>query len=369
MSFSRMTAYLELLPTLYGIPMCELSVYHGHQQVYRHAVGDRPAGDRTMYRLFSMTKLFTCTAAMQLMEQGKLDLDDPVGKYLPTYAHMQVMKGGVLTPAENTMTIRHLMSMRSGLNYDTASPELLEARKNPLATTRELMLALGKDPLHFEPGTEFYYSLSHDVLGAVLEVITGKTLGELLKEQLFEPLEIADITFKPTQEQRSRIAPIYTYLCNTYSVTPLNDVGAPLSQNYESGGGGLYGTNDQYMKLVEALANNGIGRSGCRILKPESIAQMKVNHMHEGDILRFSPGKPGYGYGLGVRTLIDPQTAEGPGPVGEFGWDGAASSYNLVDTENRLAVVFTTHVKNCRPAFREIHPHIRNLAYLGIGIV
>ena len=369
MSFSRMTEYLEMLPSLYGIPACELSVYHGHREVYRHAVGQLPAGNKTVYRLFSMTKLFTCTAAMQLIEQGKLNLDDPVGKYLPTYANMQVLKDGRLAPAENTMTVRHLMSMRSGLSYDTASPALLEARKNPEASTRELMLALGKDPLHFEPGTKFLYSLSHDVLGAVLEVVTGKSLGALLKEQLFDPLEIADITFRPTGEQLARLAPIYTYLSHSYTVTPLEDMGVPMSRNYESGGGGLYGTNDQYMKLVEALANNGVGRTGCRILRPETIARMKVNHMHEMDILRFSPGKPGYGYGLGVRTLIDPQTAEGPGPVGEFGWDGAASSYSLVDTENRLAVVFTTHVKNCRPAFREVHPHIRNLAYLGIGIV
>lgn len=368
MSYSRMTAYLEMLPSLYGIPMCELSVYHGHQEVYRHAVGQLPAGSKTMYRLFSMTKLFCCTAAMQLIEQGKLDLEDPVAEYLPAYGHMQVKKDGILRPVETTMTIRHLMSMRSGLSYDRTSPALMEAMKNPMVTTKELMMALGKDPLHFEPGTKFLYSLSHDVLGAVMEVVTGKSLGELLKEQLFDPLEIEDITFHPTGEQMARLAPLYTYRCNDYTVTLAEDPGIPMLQNVESGGGGLFGTNDQYMKLAEALANNGIGRSGCRILKPETIAQMKVNHMNEADILRFSPGKPGYGYGLGVRTLVDPQTAEGPGPVGEFGWDGAASSYSLVDTENRLAVVFTTHVKNCRPAFREIHPHIRNLAYLGVGI-
>lgn len=368
MSFSRMTEYLEMIPSLYGIPMCELSVRHGHQEVYRHAVGQRPAGSKTMYRLYSMTKLFTCTAAMQLIEQGRLDLEDPVAKYLPTYAHMQVRKNGVLCPAENTMTVRHLMSMRSGLNYDKEAPALLEARKNPMATTRELMMALGKEPLNFEPGTKYLYSLSHDVLGAVMEVVTEKSLGELLKEQLFDPLEIGDMTFHPTGEQLSRLAPLYAYRRYDYTVALDENPGEPLSKVFESGGGGLFGTNDQYMKLVEALANNGIGRSGCRILKPETIAQMKVNHMNEADILRFSPGKPGYGYGLGVRTLIDPQTAETPGPVGEFGWDGAAASYSLVDTENRLAVVFTTHVKGCRPAFREIHPHIRNLAYFGIGI-
>ena len=367
MSYSRLTKYLELLPELYGIPMCELSIHHGYREVYRHAVGNRPADNKTMYRLFSMTKLFTCTAAMRLIEQGKLSLEDPVSKYLPTYANMQVIEDGILRHAQQVMTIRHLMSMRSGLSYDVESPALLEAKKDPFATTQTLMLALGKDPLHFEPGSRYLYSLSHDVLGAVMEVATGKTLGKLLKELLFDPLEIEDMTFHPTLEQQSRVAQLYTFEDMDYSVRPITTEQTALSAAYESGGGGLFGTNDQYMKLVEALANSGVSRSGYRILKSESIDLMKENHMHREDILRFSPGKPGYGYGLGVRTLIDPETALGPSPVGEFGWDGAASSYSLVDTENKLAVVFTTHVKGCRPAFREIHPHIRNLAYLGLN--
>ena len=368
MCFSKLESYLQMLPKLYGFPMCEMSVRHKHQEVFRYAVGERPAGNRTMYLLFSMTKLVTCTAAMRLLEQGKLSLEDPVSKYLPSYGHMMVRENGQIRPAKNQMTIRHLMSMRSGLSYDTKSPELLKAQKDPKATTQQLMEALGKDPLHFEPGERFEYSLSHDVLGAVLEVITGKRLSEVLEELIFTPLEMEDMTFSPNAEQSGRLAQLHTYHSNTYSTSPIETMRAKLSEVFESGGGGLYGTNDQYMKLVDALANNGEGSNGYRILKPETIALMKVNHMNEEDILRFSPGKPGYGYGLGVRTLIDPITAEGPGPVGEFGWDGAAASYSLVDTDNQLAIVFTTHVKACRPAYREIHPHIRNLAYFGIGM-
>lgn len=368
MRFSKLTDYLQMLPDLYGIPLCEMSVRHKHQEVFRYAVGERPAGNQTMYLLYSMTKLVTCTAVMHLVEQGKLSLEDPVSKYLPSYSHMMVQENGIVRPAKTVMTIRHLLSMRSGLSYDRTSPALQEAKKNPKATTVQLMEALGRDPLHFDPGERFQYSWSHDVLGAVLEVVTGKPLREVLGELIFAPLEMEDMTFSPNEEQRSRLAQLYTYHCHTYSTSAVETVYEKLSEAFESGGGGLHGTNDQYMKLVDALANNGEGSNGYRILKPETIALMKVNHMNEEDILRFSPGKPGYGYGLGVRTLIDPITAEGPGPVGEFGWDGAAASYSLVDTDNQLAIVFTTHVKACRPAYREIHPHIRNLTYFGIGL-
>ncbi len=368
MDFSRLTKYLDMLPEIYGIPLCELSVCVNHEKVYRHSVGDLPYGEKTLYRMFSMTKLITVTAAMRLVEQGKLGLDDPVHKYLPAYKNLTVRKDGCVVPAQNVMTIRHLFSMRSGLSYSRTNPSIAKAIKNPRATTRELMDAFAGDPLLFEPGTNWFYSMSLDVLGAVVEVVSGMSFGEYLRKEVFIPLEMKEITHFPTEEQLMRVAPIYEFVNESYSVKPLEKILPPLSEVFESGGSGLYASNDEYMKLPSALANGGRAANGYKLLRPETIELMKVNHQTPAEQNEFSKGKPGYGYGLGVRTLIDRQDALTQAPLGEFGWDGMAASYSLVDTENKLAVVWTTHVTNCRPAYREIHPHIRNLVYDALGI-
>lgn len=362
MSFEKLTKYLDLLPEIYGIPLCELSVCHNHKLVYRHSVGDLPNGERSLYKLFSMTKLFTVTAAMSYIEEGKLNLDDPVCKYLPAYKNLTVLRDGKVLPARKVMTIRHLLSMRSGLSYNR-SPEFIKAAERD-ATTRELVDIIAKSPLLFEPGDNWFYSFSHDVLGAVLEVVSGKKFSEILDEKIIKPLGISDIGFYPNDEQKARFVPMFQFDANDYSTYPIEtDFYTYISRNFESGGGGLFGPNNEYMKLPDALANGGVGANGTRILKPETIALIKENQMPPSEVHEFSIIKPGYGYGLGVRTLVDTEDAQTTAPLGEFGWDGAAASYNLIDTENHLAIVWTTHVRECRPAYREIHPHIRNLVY------
>ena len=365
MSFDKLTKYLDLLPEVYGIPLCELSVCHNHKLVYRHSVGDLPHGENTLYKLFSMTKLFTVTAAMSYVEEGKLGLDDPVFKYLPSFEKMNVLKDGRISPAKKVITIRHLLSMRGGLSYNH-SPEFEKACENN-ATTREIADIIAKNPLLFEPGDNWFYSFSHDVLAAVLEVVAGKKFSEILNERIMKPLGISDVGFFPNDEQKTRFVPMFQFDANDYSTYPIElDLINYKSRNFESGGGGLFGSNNEYMKLPDALANGGVGANGARILKPETIAQIYENHMPPSEVHEFSIIKPGYGYGLGVRTLVDPEDAQTAGPVHEFGWDGAAASYNLVDTENHLAIVWTTHIRECRPAYREIHPHIRNLVYSAI---
>ncbi len=363
MPFSRLTKYLDLIPEVYGIPLCELSVRHNHELVYRHSVGDLPHGENTLYKLFSMTKLFTVTAAMQLIEEGKLGLDDPVYKYIPAYKKLTVLQNGRAVPAKTVMTIRHLLSMRSGLSYNSTTPCFAKACENEFATTRELMEALAGDPLLFNPGENWFYSLSHDVLAAVMEVICGMKFSEILKSKIMNPLEISDMGFFPTDEQLSRFVPMYEFDANTFTVFPTDTELCRYSKVFESGGGGLFGSNNEYMKLPDALANGGTAANGYQILKPETINLIKGNQMPPSEVKEFYTIKPGYGYGLGVRTLVDPEEAQTIAPIGEFGWDGAAASYWMVDTDNHIAVVWTTHVRECRPAYREIHPHIRNLVY------
>jgi len=364
MSFDKLTKYLDLIPEIYGIPHSELSVRHNHELVYRHAVGDFPHGENSLYKLFSMTKLFTVTAVMSFIEEGKLGLDDPVYKYLPSFEHMNVLKNGRVSPARKVITIRHLLSMRGGLTYNR-SPEFVEADKHG-ASTREMIDIIAKDPLIFEPGDDWFYSFSHDVLGAVLEVIAGKKFSEIIDERIMKPLGITGMGFLPTEEEKKLFVPMCQFNFKDYSTYPIDFENYMYSPNFESGGGGLYGSNNEYMKLPDALANGGVGANGARILKPETIAMIYENHMPPSEVHEFSIIKPGYGYGLGVRTLVDPIDAETAGPIHEFGWDGAAASYVLVDTENHLSVVWTTHVRECRPAYREIHPHIRNLVYSAI---
>lgn len=361
MSFKKISRYLELLPEIYGIPFSELSIFKENERVYRYAAGNFPHGAKTMYRMYSMTKLVTVTATMQLIERGKLGLDDAVSKYLPAYKNMTVGDSGA--PAENVMTIRHLLSMRSGIGADRNASVLKKARENPELTTREMIDALAQCPLLFEPGTNWEYGYSHDVLGAVIEVASGMSFGEYLKKEIFTPLEMSDITFFPSEEQKFRLAPMHEFLCDTYTCREVEQPPLLLSEKVECGGGGLFATHDEYAKIPVVLANGGIAKNGYRILKEETVEMIKQNQMTVQEQHEFARMKPGYGYGLGVRTLVDPEDANGPAPIGEFGWDGAASSYFMIDTENKLSSVWTTHVLNCRPAYREIHPHIRNLVY------
>ena len=367
MPFEKLTRYLDLLPEVYGIPLCELSVCKGYEKVYRHSVGDLPYGDKTMYKMFSMTKLVTVTGIMRLVESGKIGLDDPVYKYLPSYKNLKVMKDGIVVRAENEMTIRHLLSMRSGLTYNKTAPSVAKAVASGNATTRDFADALAGDPLFFEPGTNWFYGWSHDVLAAVAEVVSGLRYDEYLRKEIFAPLEMEDVTHFPTDEQKKSIAPIYEFFNDDYSVKPYEPA-QPMSSVYIGGGSGLHASNDQYMKLPQAIANGGLAPNGYQVLRPETIDIIKMNHMQPAEQKDFSRAKPGYGYGLGVRTLIDPSDAVGQSPVGEFGWDGMAASYWLVDTDNKISIVWTTHVVNCRPAYREIHPHIRNLVYNALGI-
>ena len=171
MDFSRLTEYMDYLYKL-NVPGCDLAVYRDHELIYRHQAGYRdlartePMQGNETFFLYSATKVFTTCAAMQLIEQGKMNLDDPVSAYLPAYAHLTVKDGDTVRPAKTVMTVRHLMSMQSGLNYNTDIPAIEKVMKdnNQRATTRQIAEAKAEDPLEFDPGTDFQYSFSHDVL-------------------------------------------------------------------------------------------------------------------------------------------------------------------------------------------------------------
>ena len=175
---AELDRYLDLLPS-FGVPACDFVITHKSETVYRHTAGfadhakTRPVTDRDIYQVYSVSKVTTCVCAMRLVEEGKIKLDDPVSKYLPAYANLTVrQKDGSVAPATNEMTIEHLFTMTGGLDYDLTAEPILRAAAKPDASTVSVVSSFVESPLHFEPGTRYRYSLCHDVLAAVVEVVT-----------------------------------------------------------------------------------------------------------------------------------------------------------------------------------------------------
>ena len=389
MEFGKLTDYLNTLEEKYSVHGLDFKVMKGHEVVYRYMTGHSdyemkvPVTENDLYDIYSCSKVITMTAVMQLVEQGKIHLDDELCKYLPEFRDMQYdadfqvgkfpfewpSSKSRLAPAKNKMLIHDLMSMTSGMSYDVASEPIRRVveQTNGEANTRQVVAAMAEMPLLFEPGTHWSYALSHDVLAAVIEVVTGMTFGEYMKKNIFEPLGIRDMYYQLTDKERARLSAQYTKDWTTGQIKRDNTMQYRITKNYESGGAGLTTTVDEYSKVVEALANGGVGATGKQILKPESILTMGKNWMTEAQMADFGrTGKVGYGYGLGVRVLVDQTKSKSP--VGEFGWDGAAGAYALVDPINHVSMFYAHEITGMIEAYSEIHPTIRDLAYEGMGL-
>lgn len=371
MQFDSLIRYLDSLPEK-GVPGCALTVLVDHKPVFRHMTGEgrpgQPIDGTETYWLYSATKVFTMTAVMQLIERGLMKLDDPVSKYIPAYANLTVLEDGKVRPAKTVMTIEHLMTMQGGLDYELEAPGITAALKKygDSATTRQLVESFIEKPLSFDPGTRFDYSLCHDVAAAVIEVVSGMSFAEYVNENIIRPLGMKTMTFHPTEEQRARLAARYQWDEEKNCISIENQTNRyVLTPCYESGGAGLIGDMDSYVLLTDALANDGVGMSGARILTRESIDEMRKDRMvgpSRGDFdLR---NKVGYSYGLGVRTLVDADSSRSP--VGEFGWDGAAGAWTMIDPDRHIAAFYVQHVLSCGQAFDEFHPTIRDLIYEGL---
>lgn len=377
MNRAILTDYLNSLKER-GIPGCDCAVYLDHKPVFRHITGysdpdmKKTLSDNTTYWLYSATKLITCTATMQLVDQGLIGLDDPVSNYLPEYKNMKIKEGPTTRPAKNPITIRHLMSMQSGLNYELELPSILKIQEasNYEASTRQVIEALAKEPLDFEPGTRFQYSLSHDVLAAVVEVVSGKQFGVYLDENIFQPLGMKNTGFKLTPDRKANMSGLFEYHMDTMKSTPVpNKNRYFLTKNFESGGAGLISTVDDYILFLDAMCNKGISTDGYTVLSMNAIDMMREDQLRGNSRKDFDAwNRKGYSYGLGVRTLVERDKSGARSPLGEFGWDGAAGAYAIIDVQNRLAVFYVQHVLNCEYAYGVIHPKIRDLTYEMLGL-
>ncbi len=365
MEFKNLDAAIKKYVPGDMIPGCDILVYHKGELVYRKQYGyqdylrQEPLGTEVYYPIYSCSKVITCCAMMHLIEEGKAKLDDPVSKYIPAFADLKLKDG---TSCKNQLTLRHCFTMTGGLDYNLKEPHLQEAiRKNPHATTVELAEAIAKRPLLFEPGTHYQYSLCHDVLAAVAEVITGKSFEEYVREWCFEPLGLKHISYNFNEENCQNMVAQYRYNDVEKELKPEGGSCAYIfTDRYYSGGAGVITRAEDYAKILNALC---LGTKG-GLLKSETIELMKENQLSGValDEFRGSEFSKPYGYGLGVRTMMEPEAAGTKAPVGEFGWSGAAASHAIIDTENELAVFYALCVLGC-PLSRPFRMVVRDALY------
>ena len=374
MNFQALDAFLDRM-TLGGVPAMELAVTKNGETVYHRAVGyadaarTRPSSTEDIRWLFSLTKVMTCIAAMRLVEEGRLAISDPVSRYLPAFAHLRVKEKetGTVREAREVLTVAHLFGMMGGLDYDLRAPAM-QAAIAAGGGTQEIVSAMAEKPLQFEPGTSFAYSLCHDVLAAVVEVVAGVSFGEYLRQIIFEPLQLTDIGFLPTEAQRARLTEMYTYHAATRTLTPRpceNEY--RLCDRYESGGAGLFSTVAAYSKFLATVAN-GKSPEGYVLLKPETVAQIsRTDILTPGGKIglqsAWSTRFFGYSWGLCGRVHLDPVTSLSKSAKGEFGWDGAANSYCLIDPVNRVSVMLGMNIRTYAYGYHVIHPYLRDLVY------
>ena len=376
MDFKKLDKYMDRL-TDRGIPFADPAVSKDGKIVYRRLVGfsdaeqTKPLNGSELYWLFSVSKVLTCTMAMKLVEEGKIDLNAPVSDYLPAYKNIFVRNSdNTVARAQNEMKIVHLFTMTAGLDYNVKAPNILRAIERSGGDTLEVVSSFADAPLNFEPGTHYRYSLCHDVLGAVVEVASGMKFSEYVKKYLTEPLEMKNTGFKPTDEQLSRFATMYRYDNGTATATPMEPTNEHiLGDKYESGGAGIFSNTADYIKFVTALANGGVAENGYRLLKPETVQMMTKNYLTDSQRTEFVSTKFfGYGWGLCGRVHLDPIVSESLSPVGEFGWDGAANSFSMIDSTNRVAMFFGKQVRGCAYGHHKIDPTVRNLVYEGLDL-
>jgi CubicO group peptidase (beta-lactamase class C family) len=322
----------------------------------RDIEADLPMTRDTLFRIASMTKPVTSVAALMLMEEGKLGLDDPITKWLPEFADMRVLKDaqGPLDqtyPAPRDITVDDLMTHRSGLAYAfTSVGPIAHAHQRALGdvlniatTPDDWMKALGDLPLSYAPGERFHYSHATDVLGFLVGRIEGKPFRQVLFERIFEPLGMVDTDFYVPPDKRDREAVVYRLDDEgRLNPTPFKTYDAPPA--FTGGGGGLVSTADDYLRFARMLLGGG-RVDGVRLLQPETVALMTANRLSEAQReipfmgIPFWAGQ-GFGLGLSVVTDAEKQAWMGPATNGAFGWPGAFGTWWRADPAEDLIMLY-----------------------------
>lgn len=325
---------------------------------------DLPVEEDTIFRIYSMTKPITSVALMQLYERGLFHLDDPVHRFIPQWRNLRVYKGGSwplydTVPCQSPMTVRHLLTHMSGLTYGFMRATNVDHgyRKSevgvhrPGYTIKDMIEELAELPLEFQPGAAWNYSVATDVLGYLVEVLSGQSYDDYLAENILGPLGMVDTAFNIAAEKEERFASCYQR--NLDKSVSLEDDGrdsAYRGRTFFSGGGGLVSTAGDYYRFCRMLRNGG-ELDGARILGPRTLAMMTANHLPDGgDLTRWARGSfsettyEGIGFGLGFSSRLDSVANGTLGSVGEFNWGGLASTLFWVDPAEDLVVIFMTQL-------------------------
>lgn len=316
-----------------------------------------PVKKDSIFRLYSMSKPVTGAAVMLLMQDGKLDINCPVGDFIPTYKNqVYLTKTGEKLPVKRPMKVKDLLNMTAGLTYGGDSNEN-EKKTSALTaeaisrldtdnemTTMEFASRLGEIPLIFSPGDSFNYSYCADVLGAIVEVISGMSFGEFLKKRLFEPLEMADTGFYVPEEKQNRLVKVYEQKDGKLTEFHYNNLNINLAMKHEpafqSGGAGLCTTITDYSHFAEMLMNKGVFR-GKRIMEEGTVKYLTQGAMDKApkEAIRNWDGLDGFDYANLVRVMKEPGKAVTFGSVGEYGWDGWLGPYFINDPVHRITIL------------------------------
>ena len=335
--FEKTKAFCDSLLS-YGLPGFDFVVYHKGKCVLRHINGYSDLENKILmsgnerYNLYSCSKVVTCVAAMQLWEKGLFSLEDKLSDYMPEFEKMTVVENKKIIEAKEAIRIKHLFEMTAGFSYNCNSMNIREslAATNGKCPVREVMRYLAKDPLLFEPGKRWEYSLCHDVLAALVEVISGEKFEIYVKKNIFDVVGMPRSTFVLPASERETLAQQYQYRNGK-----VNNIGKDvpyyiIGSEYASGGASLVSTVDEYVRFLEALRTH-------KLLKPETLAFMTTDRLSEEQRETYWTRET-HGYGLGVRC------PNGREKHTDFGWGGAACSYLAVDMENEISLFFGAHV-------------------------
>ena len=334
----------------------------------------------TLFQVYSMSKPITGMALMTLYEDGKFSLDDPLSKYLPEFADMMVFEGmdeagnPVLVPAETPITIRQLVSHSAGFGYNADGDDYVSqqfAKDEPLDpsnTLAEMSERLSELPLRYQPGSQWFYSISVDVQARLVEVLSGQSFHAYLQEVIFTPLGMTDVHRFLTDDEKARLARGYLETAPG-ALTRLPEGNEFYSYNaqphaLEMGGSGLVMPIDNYARFARMLLNGG-ELDGVRILKPETIELMATDMLDwplDGTHFLRDKGQFGFGVDFAVRTAPPASPNEQAGAVGEFFWDGYASTLFWVDPVNDLTAILLVQKI---PFDGELHRQFRNAVYAG----
>lgn len=386
MNFENLKSFMNDL-TEWRIPGNSVVVYKDNEKVFEYSSGFSDVENKIkmngseLVNVYSCSKPITVTAAMQLYEKGKFLLSDPLYEFIPEFKEMYVCtNGGEIEKANKPITIQNLFTMTAGFSYNfntegfKKAKEITNGKMDTLATIR----CIADDPLVFQPGEHWGYSIGHDVLAAVVEVISGKKFRDYVKENIFDPLEMNDSCYH-NEGVRDRMAEQYLFkvgdeddIVKLQSSDTIKDggyientgkqVAHVLGCEYDSGGAGITTSISDYGKFAAAMANGGVGLNGEKIISAATINLMRTNQLNQNQSADFNWEQlRGYGYGLGVRTMINKAVAGSNGSIGEFGWGGAAGATLLVDPDCNLGVFYAHHMLNPQEGYYQ--PRLRNVIY------